>query len=407
MKRLLIIGGGAAGMAAAISAAKADCRLQITILERMPRVGKKILATGNGRCNLGNKEIAPAHYHSDSNAQMALMIAQMPAKRTTEFFSQLGLICDTEDMGRIYPRCRQASMVVDVLLLALKRLHIQTECDTEVIALKKTNNGYTVNTATEKKFHADAVILCTGGKAAPKQGSNGSGYILAGSLGHKHTALRPCLVALKSSHPALKGLKGIRAHCTSTLWCDGKPVHSEYGELQFTDYGLSGIPALQHSCRLQGKKQEISIDFFPDLQPAELTAMITQRAQLYPGETLENALLGLINKKLLSALLKSAEITPTSRTISSLCKQEIRKLAETLKNWRFPITGTLDWEQAQVTRGGIPLSDVDAQFASVKEKGLYFAGEILDVQGDCGGYNLHWAWCSGMTAGNAAAEYLK
>lgn len=404
MKDILIIGGGAAGLAAAISASQADPSARITILEALDRVGKKILATGNGRCNLSNANITLEAYHSCEPRRLEALLTDMPTGAALNFFSSLGLLCATEEMGRIYPYCRQASMVLDVLLLALKRQGIHVECGQKVTALTYTGTRFTAHTEAGNRFCGDAVILTTGGKAAPKQGGLGTGYQLATSFGHRCLPLSPCLVALKSDHPALKGLKGVRAHCAVTLFSDGKQAGQERGELQFTDYGLSGIPAMQLSCRLQKGDCEASVDLLPHLSPDELTKLLFQRRAALGSEPLESGLLGLVHKKLLFAVFKSIQIGPLSRPMTSLSDKELRQLAAALKDWRFHITGTLGWEQAQVTRGGIPLSEVDHQFASLCQPGLYLAGELLDAAGDCGGYNLHWAWCSGITAGRAAAS---
>ena len=403
-KDILIIGGGAAGLAAAISAAQEDSNARITVLEALDRVGKKILATGNGRCNLSNARISPEFYHSDDPGRLNTLLRDMPAQAAPDFFSSLGLLCDTEEMGRVYPYCRQASMVLDVLLLALARYGIRVECGQKVTALSHNGTRFTARTEAGRSFSGDAVILTTGGKAAPKQGGLGIGYQLAASFGHRCTPLSPCLVALKSGHQALKGLKGIRAHCAVTLYCNGKQAGSERGELQFTDYGLSGIPAMQLSCRLEKGESEVSVDLLPHISPEELEAMLFRRRAALGSEPLESGLLGLIHKKLLFAVLKSVKIGPLSRRMDSLSGRELARLAGVLKDWRFQITGTQGWEQAQVTRGGIPLTEVDGRFASLRQPGLYLAGEVLDVAGDCGGYNLHWAWCSGSIAGRAAAR---
>ena len=412
MNRILIIGGGASGIAAAISAAKTNPSAQIIILDGLDRIGKKILATGNGRCNLTNAQIAPGHYHTQNTSRLTELLADMPAERTLAFFRDLGLYCTEEDGGRIYPYSRQASMVLDVLELALRRHHIQVQYNCKVKALSVQKKVFTAQTEAGQIFRADAVILAAGGRAAPKQGTNGTSYPLALQMGHRYARLYPCLVPLRCGQQlaALKQLKGIRVICRATLLDGKQKLTEELGEVQLTDYGLSGIPALQLSCWMQKPVQEqaytVRLDLFPDWQHNELRTALQQRIKQYPNDTLEDNLLGLVHKKLLFAALETLSLTPVSRPSSSLSRQDIDRLVSLLKGWDFPITGVQSWDHAQVTGGGVFLNEIDNRFRSLRQSGLFLAGEILDVAGDCGGYNLHWAWCSGMTAGEAAAEYI-
>ncbi|MCD8357157.1 MAG: aminoacetone oxidase family FAD-binding enzyme [Clostridia bacterium] len=410
MNRIIIIGGGAAGIAAAISAAQTNPAAHITILEGLDRVGKKILATGNGRCNLTNEYITPEHYHSQQPERLRELLTQMCTTRTLDFFQSLGLYCTSEDMGRIYPYCKQASMVLDILLLALKRYHIHVVCSCKVIDISISKKAFILKAENGQEYRGDTVILTAGGRAAPKQGTSGTSYPLAVKMGHRYARLYPCLVPLQCKSSVLKGLKGIRVTCQSILYHGKQKLTEELGEIQLTEYGLSGIPALQFSCWLDIPAKEtdytISLDLFPDWSYDDLRSLIQQRIRAYPEETLDNFLLGLINKKILYGVFKTLCIEPLSRTTSSLSKREIDHLVSTLKGWKFPVTGTLSWDHAQVTGGGIFLDEIDDTFASRKQKGLYLAGEMLDAAGDCGGYNLHWAWCSGMAAGKAAAEFV-
>lgn len=412
MNRILIIGGGASGMAAAISAAQANPSAQITILDGLDHIGKKILATGNGRCNLTNAQISPGHYHTQNTARLNDLLADMPAERPLAFFRELGLYCTEEDRGRIYPYSRQASMVLDVLKLALQRHHIQVQHNCKVKSLSVQKKVFTAQTESGQSFHADAVILAAGGRAAPKQGTNGTSYPLALQMGHRYARLYPCLVPLRCGQQTniLKQLKGIRVICRATLFDGKQKLTEELGEVQLTDYGLSGIPALQLSCWMNKPIQEqaytVRLDLFPDWQHNELRSILQQRIKQYPTDKIEDNLLGLINKKLLFAALETLHLTPIDRPSSSLKRQDIDALVSLLKGWDFPITGIQTWDHAQVTGGGVFLNEIDNRFRSVKQPGLFLAGEVLDIAGDCGGYNLHWAWCSGITAGEAAAEYI-
>ena len=407
MKEILIIGGGASGIAAALSAAEAAPHAKITILEGLDRVGKKILATGNGRCNLSNESISPDCYHTERPDRLERFLTRMPTETAVEFFRRQGLLCASDEAGRLYPYCRQASMVLDVLRLALERSGVRIECGCRVAEISCKNGRFTVKSEAGGSYRGDAVILTTGGKAAPSQGVTGVGYTLAKRFGHHCTALYPALVPLRSSHSALKGLKGIRVQCRAALLDGDREAACEQGELQFADYGLSGIPAMQLSCylgKLRGNgRRAVSIDFFPELSAEELHTILAQRAASYGTETLETLFLGLIHKRVLYAVMKDIGIGPLSRTGSELKAKEIDRLTTALKGWLLSVEGTLAWEQAQVTGGGIALDEISDTFESLRQPGLYLAGELLDVTGTCGGYNLHWAWCSGMAAGRAAA----
>lgn len=407
MKRILIVGGGAAGIAAALQAARTNTTAQITILERLDRVGKKILATGNGRCNLGNWGIVPEVYHSRTPDRLAQLLGQMPADKTVRFFEQLDLLTTTDDAGRIYPYARQASMVLDILLHALEQAHISIICGAEVSAITRHKKGFSVQTQDGTEYRADAVILTTGGKAAPKQGSNGSGYPLAISMGHTCTELHPALVGLRCRSKLLGRLKGLRTQAQVTLYVDKRKAAADRGELQWNDYGISGIPAMNLSGTLAVcspcDSAEVRIDFFPHLDYHELRALLTQRIQRRGAEPLETLLSGTVPKRIVSAVCQSLSL-PLSQTGAELTRRDVDSLLSALKGWTLPITGTQPWEQAQITAGGVPLTEIDDTFQSLRQPNLYLAGEILDAAGDCGGFNLHWAWCSGCIAGQAAAS---
>ena len=406
MKHILILGGGASGLAAALSAAQTDPGAEVTILEGLDRVGKKILATGNGRCNLTNSDLTPEHYHSSQPELLAQLLREMPTSRTLEFFRALGLYCAEEEMGRIYPNARQASSVLDVLLNGLNRRKVQVCTGVKIKTAEHLERGFRLTAEDGRTFFGDSLILAAGGRAAPKQGTDGTGFALARQLGHSYAAPYPCLVPLKCAESVLKGLKGVRAHGAVTLLRNSVVLGQEPGEIQFTDYGLSGIPIFQLSCLLgrETTGAELWVDLLPDWSEEELLSELRRQAKLDRAATLECFLPGLVHKKLIYALMKQAGLSPLSRRVSSMKEPELRTLAKLLKCWRFHVTGTQGWEQAQVTGGGVPLGEINADFSSAICPGLYLAGEVLDVVGDCGGYNLHWAWCSGMTAGVAAAQ---
>lgn len=404
MKTIAIIGGGASGIAAALSAKKTDPHAHVVLFEGLDRIGKKILATGNGRCNLGNSDISSRHYHSHNSEELDEFISQMPSQMTVDFFRSLDLMCVDGDMGRMYPYCHQAAMVLDILVLSLKRAGVEVRCGTKITGIKKANGHFLVSADHENPLRADQVILSSGGRAAPKQGITDTGYHLAKTLGHSCTPLMPQLVPLQCDNMP-KGLKGVRVTGALKL-LDGKQViGEEIGEVQLTDYGLSGIPTLQLSCLLEECRDPyLSFDFFPSFTESELVQAISLQLRQHKSESLETALLGSIQKKVLFSLLKAAHIEPLSRRADSLTMNDVKKLVQIMKSWKLPVTGTLSWDHAQVTGGGIPLSEIQPDFSSKRCSGLYLTGEILDVSGDCGGYNLHWAWCSGIIAGTSAAK---
>ena len=410
MKNIVIVGGGASGISAALSAARrAPKDTRITLLEGLDRVGKKILATGNGRCNLTNEEITPEHYHSGRPELLAPLLAEMPPQRTLEFFRSLGLYCSAEEMGRVYPNARQASAVLDTLTLALEGAGIQTVCSAKIKHIARKGGAFLLTAQDGRTVRADALILAAGGRAAPAQGTDGSGLTLARQMGLECTPVYPCLVALKCGGGAVKGLKGIRSRGQVRLLRRGKTAGVESGEIQFTDYGLSGIPVFQLSCLLgpDPAGAELAVDLLPEWDQAELARWISAQARRYPSAPLERFLPGLVHKRLLFAVMKSVGISPLSRPASSLSPRETAALAGALKDWRFPVEGPLSWEQAQVTGGGVSLAELDGRFGARRCPGLFLCGELLDVAGDCGGYNLHWAWCSGLTAGAAAANWVQ
>lgn len=406
MRDILIIGGGAAGIAAALSAA-ATGHARVTVLEGLDRVGKKLLATGNGHCNLSNTRVAPEHYRTRRPDRLAALLEQMPPAAVTDFFRRWGLYCAADGAGRVYPYCRQASMVVDVLCRALERSGSTVCCGEKVAALTFEKGRFCARTEHDAIYYGDAAVLTTGGKAAPKQGTAGYGYPLAAAFGHRTGKLYPCLVPLRCGGAVLRGLKGIRVQCAVRLLADGAPAAEDRGEVQLTDYGVSGIPAMQLSCfygeLTDRETAELSIDFFPDWTAEELRDMFDCCVAEHPAEPLETAFLGLLHKRIMYALLKECGGSPLSRSVGTLSDRELSRFAALLKDWRLPVTGTLSWEHAQTTGGGIGLEEIDGDFMSVYRPGLYFAGEILDAVGLCGGYNLHWAWCSGAAAGRAAA----
>jgi predicted Rossmann fold flavoprotein len=401
--RVIVIGGGSAGMVAAIAAARAGAT--VTVLERMARVGKKLLATGNGRCNLTNAHLGPERFHGGNAAFVASALDRFGLEATLAFFRGLGIEPREEGAGKIFPRSGQASSVLDVLRHETARLGVETRCETDVVRLHSRGRAWEVVTPGET--HAcDAMVLATGGKASPQLGSNGSGYALARALGHRVVEPFPALTRIRVRSPFLKHLKGVKVEGLARL-LDGP---SASGEILFTETGLSGPPILDLSRSAAERSRrrepaEIRLDVCPEIAAHELAALLRARFGGRSGVTAEFALVGFIHKRLIAAVLKAAGIADPAAPAAAVDEPALRALAGVLKAWRFEVTGTDSWTEAQVTAGGIDTSEIDpVTLQSRKAPGLYLAGEVLDVDGDCGGYNLQWAWSSGFVAGEAAAR---
>ncbi len=404
MKTVLVIGGGAAGITAALCTAE---HAHVILLEKLDRVGKKILSTGNGRCNLTNRDISPRWYCSASPDLLPAFLQGMTTDAVLQHFRALGMLCTDDGEGRIYPVTNMASTVVDVLLLALERMQVEVHCSASVVSASHTRHGWTAQTASGEQYRGDALILTCGGKAAPKLGSDGSGYVLAEKLGHSRTKLYPALVPFVCDMRECGNLKGIRAQAVVALSQGKEHLAHERGEVQFTEYGLSGIPIFQLSASMAGVRPEtahVEIDLFPDMKQTELEKELLSRKERFPDLPLEQLLTGLVHKRLGYAVMKQCGLSPLSKTLRQAEPDRLRELASALKCWTFAIRGDRGYDNAQVTGGGIPLEEADpCTMESRRQKGLFLAGEILDITGLCGGYNLHWAWCSGIRAGTSAA----
>lgn len=397
----VILGGGAAGLCAAAALGRSG--LRVTLLEKLPRVGKKLLATGNGRCNLSNTDMQPAYY-GDAAPFVRKVYETTPVQEVSDFFASLGLMTAVED-GRIYPRTMAASSVLDVLRMACERSGVQMMTDCEVIGFSPSRRGgWSVQLADGSGIFSPYVLDAMGGSAAPAMGTDGSGVRLLTLLGHDVTPLYPALVQLKCSHPALKGLKGIRVQAHLTLFIEGKDAVQETGELLFADYGVSGVcvfqlsrfvaPALQ-----AGKPVCLSVNFFPEIK--DIHAWMDMRIRLFPSVSVLEWTTGILPRLLAQALLKEAGISPDAR-MERLTQAELESFRRALFDFRLNVTGTQGFANAQVTHGGIVLSDVSPEtMQSRLFDGLYLTGELLDVDGPCGGYNLHFAFASALTAAKA------
>ncbi len=398
-----IIGAGASGMAAALAASE-NPHNSILLFERQARVGRKLSATGNGRCNLSNLHAPDGHYHGvDKNFSVPSLNAFSP-EQTLAWFASLGLYTVAEASGKIYPYSNQAGSVVDVLRFALQRENITLYTGFEVTKVRKTDDGYRIEGS--ESFPVDAVIVACGGIAGSKLGGTLSGYQILKSLGHRCTRLRPALVQIQSDWQALPALKGVRAECAVTITRDGNPYAESRGEIQFTELGLSGPVMFEISrdvCAERGK-WEACLDCLPDLSEGEILDYLRRRRERnLPAEELFT---GLTHNRLGKILVKEAGISGYA-PMKQLEDFELSKAAKTAKALTVHLTAPLGMDSAQVTAGGIETADFDpATMESRLSPRLYACGEVLDVDGDCGGYNLQWAWSSGRCAGAHAGECL-
>ena len=402
---IAIIGGGASGMAAALAAAENPGN-RVVLLERQARLGRKLQATGNGRCNLSNLHAGQEGYHGDTPGFSRFALTQFPPERTLEWFGALGLYAVAEESGRVYPYSDQANSVVDVLRFALEKPNIRLELGCEVEKIRKTAKGFRLEWA-DGALDCDRLIVACGGLAGTKLGGSMSGYKLLRSLGHRCTRLRPNLVQVKTAWGGVAALKGVRANCRAEILHEGALVRAGGGELQFTECGLSGPVMFELSrdvCQERGS-WVCRLDFLPDMPERTLLAALTRRTgTALPASELFT---GILHNRLGRVLTQAAGI-PLSAPISSLSEAQLVEAARLAKGLEAPLTEPLGMDSAQVTAGGIVTAEFNEETMESKLcPGLFACGEVLDVDGDCGGYNLQWAWSSGRLAGINAGKEAK
>ena len=414
MAHILILGGGAAGLAAALAAAQTDPTARVTVLERSPRPGKKLLATGNGRCNLDNEGITPESYSSADHAALDALLRTVNAADPLGWFRALGLYTRTDETGRVYPYSNQAADVLALLEHHLARCSVEVRTGCTVQTLSQSRGGYVVlfsnADGADESLRADAVVCAMGGSAGPQFGTDGFGTRFAAQCGGKLEPLYPCLTALQTAKPN-RSLAGIRAKAAATLLDLDRhcTVAVENGEVQFTDYGLSGICIMQLSGHLAPgrgpKRPAVELDLFPMLDETALTALFAARVPLLPGKAPADFWTGLLNPKLGRALWAAAKLP--EKPVDTLPDAAWQVLANAAKHWLFEGLTPCGWKQAQTTGGGLSLTELEPSFQFKGCPGLYFVGETLDCAGMCGGFNLHWAFGSGITAGRDAVRTLR
>lgn len=403
---VLIIGGGAAGLVAAICAKRKNDKLNILVCESADRVCKKLITTGNGRCNITNKNADITKYHGTDVSYAKNVFDKYFVNDTVEFFSSIGVEIIFEEDGRAYPYSYQASSVVDALRFAADELGIVIKCDCKVLDFDKKDNFAVKTTAGE--FTAKSLIvtggMLSGGKSV---GSDGSVFQILKSKGFKTAKTTPAIVQLKTETDITRQLKGIKVNANASLLLGGKKSRTEYGEVLFTDYGLSGPPILQISREAARNTVEcqVVLDLAVEYSFENLKNLLLERRQNLKNRTLENFLTGFLNKRLGQVILKKCGLKLTD-SVAKISDKDIINIAEAIKNLTFKVLDTTGFNNSQVTAGGILTGEFDECLQSKKYKGLFAAGEILDIDGDCGGFNLQWAWSSGMLASVGAVKYI-
>lgn len=391
MKKVVIIGGGASGMMAAIQAARTGAA--VTLLEHNEKPGKKILATGNGRCNLTNLVQEPSRYRSSQPDFPWKIIIQYPLEDTLAFFSELGIYTKDRN-GWVYPYSDQAAGVAQVLELEARHQKVKIKTTEEVTDILREDGQYLVKTATWQ-YPCNSVIISCGSSASNVEGSSTTGYELAEKLGHTVVKPLPSLCGIRGKDNYYAKWAGSRMDGRITLEIDGETVGEEQGEILFTEYGISGIGVFQLSRYAvrgtdEGKIATYHLDLMPQLTKEELVKLLLDRQQAGSYKNPQELLIGLLPRKMIDVLVKKT--------------YEPEKIAERLKDWQVPVKGAYALQQAQICSGGVDPRELTEQLESRLHPSIYFTGEVIDVDGPCGGYNLQWAWSSGAVAGRAAAE---
>lgn len=397
-----IVGAGASGLAAAITAARSGVR--VLLLEAAEKPGRRLLATGNGRCNLSNLHISIQNYHGDSSLAAPLLEA-WPGQRIRDWFQELGLLTRADGQGRLYPCSLQAAAVLRALLSACQHFGVDILCGFSVAEIRRAADGFQLTAQDGRQVQAERCLLAGGGAASPKL-SAGSSYELAKSLGHTVTKLSPSLVGLRTPGRITRSLKGLRCRARAALCQGSRELAAESGEVIFGNGSVSGICVMNLSARLRGLPGghiSLRLDLAEEMTSAQLKAYLEDVREHFPARPAWELFDGLLNLREGQELAKSLG-WPHERGMGALSSSELAQAVKLLKGFSLPVEGPLGWENAQCTAGGIPLNQVEIPaLQSRRTPGLYLSGELLDLDGDCGGFNLHWAWATGITAGGALA----
>lgn len=402
---IAVIGGGASGITAAITAKYTSPDAKVIIAERLDRIGKKILSTGNGRCNLSNKDLSEKHFHGTFKNVSDMIRNNTSAE---SFFKNLGVPCTADSEGRIYPRSNSAATVLSALRMTLLDLGINEICGFEAVDIIKSSGNYVIRSASDEEISAKRIIIAAGGYAAPSCGTDGSFTRFLRSKGYEITPVSPAVAPLRVSPESVKGLKGVRVKGKISAYSGGKHLRTEQGEIQFTENSVSGICVFNLAYLYQNHEKDMTLRAeLSDMSESELTGYMKNIRKLRGKHSIEEFLTGLFTKNLAVYLVKHSLHRPLNELVESITDAEINMLIKNIKSIEFKVTGSASWQQAQSTMGGVSSRNVDEKLCSKTDKGIYLCGEILDVAGDCGGYNLQWAWTSGIIAGKNAALSLK
>lgn len=404
---IAIIGGGASGLAAAL-AARESLDNAVTVFERQNRPGRKLLATGNGRCNLTNRSIGPDNYHGQDPSFAGPALRRFGPDETLAWFAGLGLVTRTEPSGRVYPLSDTASSVADVLRLALEARGGLLQCALPITAAEKTGGRFLLTGPLGEQLSCDKLIVACGGMAGARIGGVKDGYSLLRSFGHTVTELRPALVQLRTDSTWVRSMKGVRTQARLTLERDGAVLASAAGEVQFADYGVTGpaVYDLSRAASAAGEGCLVCLRLLPELERVDIIEYLTEKQSSFPDYKAENILSGALHNTIARTVLRRVQI-PLETRLWALSEGALEMIADALCRFELPLTGTLGFEDAQVTAGGVCTDQFDPEtLESRLAPGLYACGEVLDIDGDCGGYNLQWAWASGRLAGLAAGGLL-
>lgn len=402
---IAVVGGGAAGLFAAITAKKLNNKLNIAVFEALDRVGKKLITTGNGQCNITNRYAEPRFYHSETPELLRYPLEAFTVNDTVKAFREIGVEIVFEADGRAYPASYQAGAVVDALRFTCEELGVEVICNAKVSSFSKKE--YFSLKTEQGDFSAKKVILACGLlSGGAKLGSFGDTLRLLKESGYKAAKTTPAIVQLKTDTAVTRSLKGIKFSGEATLLENGKKVSKSSGEILFTDYGLSGpaILAVSREAARRSGKIEVALNILPDFEEEELSELLYSRRESLSARCSENFLTGLINKRLGQALLKGAGI-PLNIEVSDITDKQLSDLCRLIKGFTFAVTGNTGFNNSQVTAGGISLREIDIKtFEAGRQSGLYIIGELLDADGDCGGFNLQWAWSSAALAARSAVR---
>lgn len=402
-----IIGGGAAGLCAAIRIKQTKPHLSVVILEQLGRVGKKLITTGNGRCNITNREILPSRFHSENPSFFEGILKKYDNTAIEDFFGSIGVEITYDETGRAYPYSLQASSVVDMLRFSCDELGVETRTETVVCDIKPTGSEYKITTNNETVLSKTVLVAAGLYSGGEKLGSDGKVLrLMRDKLGYPTIKTTPAIVQLKTEPKLVRSLKGIKVNANVSLLLNGTETRKEFGEVLFCDYGLSGPPIMQISREVERVSGSciVSLDIMPDFDFPTLLNLLYARVSTLKHRTLEDFFTGLLNKRVGQYIIKKCGFALSDSVLT--IEKDIEKICKTIKSLEFCVTGTTGFVNSQVTAGGLDTKSFDNKtLMSLKDKGLFAAGEILDVDGDCGGFNLQWAWASALTCADGICEY--